>query len=188
MKIDDIVQMAFSIQLHKNDFKYDAVKYNFKLNSNWNKQLQIFFNNNKFNFSDFTVYDKQQTKLRLIINYFINQKQIPMNCSDKDYEKMVQQLVEYQNEFVIFFKRIVNDMNNFNQDHIYKLYIKKEIPAYVFYYVIKNCQFQESGIANELIKTQFLQVHKMLMFIKVFDEPWIEDLCKKMSHHIRLNN
>lgn len=186
MKIDELVQLAFSIQQHKNNIQYDCIKYNFKVSNSQNKQLQIFFNQNKFQLQPLTKYDLQQAKFRLIISIFINNKQA-VDCSDKDYNKLIQQLTEYKNEFIIYIKQIANNINEFNQETLYRAFIKKEIPFYVFYYFIKYIRFDSVGISNELIKRHFLIVHKLMMFFKVFDEEYIKGICETINKHLEMN-
>lgn len=186
MKIDELVPLAYSLHLYKVQ-NYDCIKYNYKINSNMKNQMDIYFERNKMYLAEFLQYETNQAKFRLIITYFINNKQIPCNCSNKDYELLIYNLENYKMQFELFFRKILTDVDSYNRLDVYKMYTKKEIPFYVFYYVQLHGKFNKSTIGSELMQDSFKHVHKVLQFFKCFDDEWIKNVINNMNNHINLS-
>lgn len=186
MTLDKITNMAYSIQLHKNNPAYNAIKYSFNVPKNFTKQLDIFFEKHKFNLNELRVYNDTQVQMRLIISYFINNKQIPVNCSNKDYELFVASLTEYKNEITLAINRYKDIGSKFSFQLLYQEYVKKQIPFYVFYYCMRYVNINEDILKQELIKKKLIIVSKFMMFFKHFDKEWIKEQFKDLENHINL--
>lgn len=188
MNINKLVELSYSLWLHKTRIEYNATKYNFKVSSNMNKQMQIYFNSNKFNLQQIMHYDAQQTKLRLIISYFINNKQVPVDCTNKDYDRFIQHLTEYKNEFSIFFRKILENMEVITPIDLMRMYNKKEIPFYIFYYMLKYGGYEMTELTSELVKNRFIGTHKLMLLFKHFDEEYIKKVVEDIIKYIKLNS
>ena len=187
MTLEKVTKMAYSINLHKKDLDYNAIKYNYNISPNMNKRLEQYFNQHKFNLQCFTCYEPKQVQMRLIISYFIMNKQIPCDCSNVDYELFLSSLTEYKNEFDIWFNTFNSHLHELTPKFLYRLYSTKQIPFYMFYYCLKHIKFKESFLEQELIKRKVIETTKLMMFFKHFDEEYIKNKCKILEKAINLS-
>ena len=182
MTLEETTRFSYAIYLHR--YKdYNAFLYNFNIPKHMNKSLQIYFNNNKFSLNTYTQFDKTQLQLRLIVNYFIKNNQHLDIMTNTDYELFTQSLLEYKNEIDIF---LSNTKIQSVQD-LYKEYTKKNIPFYIFYYVLKFVKFKESFLSYEIIKTKLEITCKLMQYFHHFDEQYIEEKLQEIQKRIILS-
>lgn len=186
MKIKELVPLAYSIHLYK-EKDYDCLKYDFKIPSHMDRGMDLFFEKYKMNLAEYTIYDKQQAKVRLIISYFINNKNNAKNCTDYEYNSFINSLVDYKTNFELFFRKILSDNSLYNRTDIYKMLSKKEIPWYVFYFVQMFGKFPKDSLGSELIKESLKKNHKLVQFFKVFDIEYLKNIIGNMNNYINLS-
>lgn len=182
MTLSEVTEMFYSIILYKKE-GYDCFKYKFKLPQSYYKSLTRFYDKNKFNLQEISVYEKSATVLRILINVFIHSKNICINIPDYEYDAFKNSLFEYQNEFSLFLanERVHSPME------VYRLFLKKKIPFYVFYYVIRFVRFETPFTESELIKNKFKEVHLLMRFFKHFNEDIIKEMLKDLQKEVELN-
>lgn len=179
----DTLNLAFSLNKMYNDTSYNATLYDYKVPKRFKKQKEIFESQNSYVLYELQQYNKNNTLVRLIINYWLLNDNKLKNISNNDYHLFVSSLLEYKNELALF----IDNNSNLSASSLYKMYIKKEIPFYVFFYVCKYVKFKESFIGNVLIKNKIKQVRQLFYIFKHFDEVYIKEQLKQLQKKVTLS-
>lgn len=182
MTLTEVTDMYYSIILYKKE-GYDCFKYKFKSPHGYSKALVRFYEKNKFVLQEIAVYEKSSVVLRILINVFIHSKNVALHIPDYEYELFKNSLFEYKNEFSLFL------MNHKVKSpiEVFHLFLKKKIPFYVFYYVIRFVRFETPFTDSELLKNKFKEIHLLMRFFKHFNEDEIKEMLKDLQKEIELN-
>ena len=182
MKMQEVVEIFYSIYLYKTQ-GYDCFKYEFKLPAKLDTVLKRCYEKNKFVFEGWCVHSKNIVVLKSVVSLFHNNGNLIIKYSEKDYDLFMASLMEWKNEF----NKFLESEKPVDAKGLYNLMLKKHIPFYVFYYVLKYVRFPGGFADKELIRTRFQQVHLLMKFFKHFDEEYIKGILEEYTKEINLN-
>ncbi len=176
------IKMIFSIYLHKTKFEFNAIKYNYNIPQNFTSNLKSFYNKNQYNFESYLNLSENNCKLRAIINFFSNNGTTLKKISDSEYNDFVYDLKHYKNNITLFLKD--TKLEDFTKERIYRMYLKKEIPFYIYWYSFKYLNLG----TNIMIKESLKSTYKLLLFFNFFDVSFIERVFLEKKKEISLSN
>ena len=181
--LDKTIKALYSIYLHKTQFSFDCTKYSYSVPKAFNKKLEWFYNQNQFNIPKYCTYSENNCIVKGVINFFINNDNTVKHISEEQYDKFIYDLIHYKNNISLFINNI--SVNDLNPDSIYRMYIKKEIPYYIFYFSFRYLKFKETN--NILINDKLKEAHKIMMLFKHFDKEYVEEQFIVLQHKINLS-
>lgn len=186
MKIDEILNLSYSIYLHKTIDKYNCVNYDFTPPPRLKRAISLYSSKFGFNLNSFKQYDFNQCKIRLIHSYFIKKQEFPSDPTDDEYFYFIDQIKEYKNNISIFVNNMREEIEEFSYKKIHRMYINKKIPFYIFYYFVKFIKLDEDFSSSVLIRRDLILVTKLMLFFKHFDSQWVKEEFEELQKEISL--
>jgi len=180
--LEKTLKTLYSLYLHKSRFDFDCTKYSYSVPKTMETPLMRFYEQNQFVLPHYIQFSENNCIIRGVVNFFINNENSIKRVKEEEYDKFVNDLVNYKNNISLYVNNI--GYNKLNPDDIFTMYIKKQIPWYLFYFSFRFLKFSSSN--NMLINDKLKHTHKILLLFKHFDIEYAEEQFKTLQHRLDL--